>query len=142
MAFQGTFDFTLDAKNRLTIPSKLRAAFGDGVVLAAGLEPCVAVWRPADYDEWREQALAGHNRLSPRYRDLKRYLSAHAQPLELDGAGRVMVPSFLMAHAGLGRDVALLGADECLEIWDRARWAEHSRQVTANIADIAAGLGG
>ena len=38
MTFRGTFDLTLDAKNRLTVPTRYRAAFADGVVLAAGLE--------------------------------------------------------------------------------------------------------
>ena len=36
MAFRGTFDHTLDAKNRLTIPAKFRAALSEGVVLSKG----------------------------------------------------------------------------------------------------------
>ena len=50
MAFRGTFEFTLDAKNRLTVPAKFRAALAEGVVLAKGLEPCVAIWVPDAYD--------------------------------------------------------------------------------------------
>ena len=42
MAFRGTFDYTLDAKNRLTVPAKFRASLSDGVVLAKGIERCVA----------------------------------------------------------------------------------------------------
>ncbi len=51
--FRGTFDHTLDAKNRLTVPARYRAALAEGVVLAmpVDLKPCVGVWRPQDYDE-------------------------------------------------------------------------------------------
>ena len=42
MAFRGTFDHTLDAKNRLTIPAKFRTSLSEGVVLAKGIERCVA----------------------------------------------------------------------------------------------------
>jgi MraZ protein len=142
LAFRGTFDFTLDAKNRLTIPSKYRPSFAGGVVLAAGLERCVAVWRPDDYDGWVESVLSGRNPLSPEYRQLKRHFTANAQATELDGAGRVMLPGFLMKYAGLEREVALVGAGECLEIWDRGQWGAYNGEVVANVSQIAAGLEG
>ncbi len=49
MAFRGTFDHTLDAKNRLTVPARYRAALSEGVVLAmpVDLQPCVGVLAPA-----------------------------------------------------------------------------------------------
>ena len=66
MAFRGTFDYSLDAKNRLTVPAKFRAALADGVVLAKGVEPCVEVWRPSDYDACTATVLGGRNPCSPR----------------------------------------------------------------------------
>jgi MraZ protein len=142
LAFRGTFDFTLDAKNRLTIPSKHRAAFADGVVLAAGLERCLSLWRPQDYEAWTESVLAGRNPLSPEYRQIERHFTANSMPAELDGAGRVMLPPRLKEFAALDRDVALVGAGKCLEIWDRATWDAYNGDVVANVAEIAAGLGG
>lgn len=142
MAFRGTFDFTLDAKNRLTIPSKHRAAFADGVVLAAGLERCVGLWRPEDYEGWTESVLQGRNPLSPEYRQLSRHFTANSVTTELDGAGRVMVPPRLKDYAQLDREVALVGAGSSLEIWDRTTWDAYNGDVVANVAEIAAGLGG
>jgi MraZ protein len=142
LAFRGTFDFTLDAKNRLTIPSKHRAAFADGVVLAAGLERCLSLWRPQDYEAWTESVLAGRNPLSPEYRQIERHFTANSTPAELDGAGRVMLPPRLKEFAALDRDVALVGAGKCLEIWNRATWDAYNGDVVANVAEIAAGLGG
>lgn len=140
MTFRGTFDLTLDAKNRLTVPTRYRAAFADGIVLAAGIEDCVAIWRPADYDAWTAAALAGHSPLSPQYRKLNRHFTANSHLTELDGAGRVMVPRFLLETGKLTKDVAVVGAGECLEIWDRAGWAAYNGELLENVSEIAAGL--
>ena len=66
--FRGTFDHTLDAKNRLTVPARYRATLADGVVLAmpVDLKPCVGVWRPEDYERYSQRALAELPPLSPR----------------------------------------------------------------------------
>jgi len=140
LTFRGTFDLTLDAKNRLAVPARYRAAFAEGAVLAAGLEDCVAIWRPADYDAWTAAALAGHSPLSPEYRKLQRHFTANSHPTELDGAGRVMVPKFLLETGKLTKDVAVVGAGECLEIWDRGVWAAYNGELLDNVSDIAAGL--
>jgi MraZ protein len=140
LTFRGTFDLTLDAKNRLAVPARYRAAFAEGAVLAAGLEDCVAIWRPADYDAWTAAALAGHSPLSPEFRKLKRHFTANSHPTELDGAGRVMVPKFLLESGRLAKDVSVVGAGECLEIWDRGVWASYNGEVLDNVSDIAAGL--
>ena len=109
-------------------------------MLAAGLEDCVAIWRPADYDAWTAAALAGPSPLSPEYRKLNRHFTANSHPTELDGAGRVMVPRFLLDSGQLTKDVAVVGAGECLEIWDRAGWAAYNGEVLDNVSEIAAGL--
>src|SRR5206468_2282342 len=82
-----TFEYTLDAKNRLTVPSKFRAVLADGVVLAKGVEPCVAVWTPAAYEAQTAAALAGRNPLSPQARELARFFAANAIDTELHSAG-------------------------------------------------------
>ncbi len=141
MAFRGTFDYSLDAKNRLTVPAKFRATLSDGVVLAKGLERCVAVWTPAAYDAYTHTALANFNPISPEAQKLKRFFSANSFDTELDAAGRVMVPAFLLEHAGLAKEVVVAGADESLEIWDRATWHTYNDRLSADVTDITALLG-
>ena len=52
-----------------------------------------------------------------------------------------MVPKFLLEHAGkLAKDVSVVGAGECLEIWDRGVWAAYNGEVLDNVSEIAAGL--
>jgi len=77
MAFRGTFDYTLDAKNRLTVPAKFRTALSDGVVLAKGVDACVEVWRPGDYDGYTSTVLGERN---PFSREARRSSSTRRGP--------------------------------------------------------------
>ena len=72
--------YSLDAKNRLTVPARFRADFAAGLVLAKGIERCVALWKPADYDAFRAAALEGMHPLSPEARKLQTYFSANSMP--------------------------------------------------------------
>ncbi len=140
MAFRGTFDHSLDAKNRLTVPAKFRSALADGVVLAKGIERCVAMWRPAEYDRYVSEALAGFHPLSQQAQKLKRFFAANSFDVELDGAGRVMVPPALMDHAGLRKEVVVTGAGESLELWDRDAWLDYNAALSADVTEITAQL--
>jgi MraZ protein len=140
LAFRGTFDHTLDAKNRLTVPAKFRAQLADGVVLAKGIERCVTLWIPDEYDAYTAAALADRNPASPEARALKRFYAANATDTELDGAGRVMVPSVLMEHGDLSREVVVTGAGECLEVWDRATWSTYNAALSERVAEITESL--
>jgi MraZ protein len=141
MAFRGTFDYSLDAKNRLTVPAKFRAELSGGVVLAKGLERNIDVWTPAAYDALVESSLAGMNPMSPDARRLRLWFSANAFDTELDAAGRVMLPTALIDHAGLRKEVVVAGAGESLQVWDRGAWNAFNDDLTGDVAGITARLG-
>ena len=141
MVFRGTFDYSLDAKNRLTVPARFRAALAEGVVLAKGLERCVALWTPRAYDDYTQASLAGFHPLSKEAQKLKRFFAANSLDTELDAAGRVMVPAFLLEHAGLSKEVVVTGAGDALEIWDRAIWSDYNAALASDIDDITGSLG-
>jgi MraZ protein len=140
-SFRGTFDYTLDAKNRLTVPARFRDALKAGVVMAKATEPCVQLWPAADYDGYVKSAVSGMHPLSDDARSLRRFFSANAHDTDLDSANRVMFPSFLLEHAGLEKEVVVTGGDECLEVWDRETWAQYNASLTGDIRDITARLG-
>src|SRR4051812_23448399 len=101
MEFQGTYELRLDAKNRLSIPAGDRHKFADGVVLFAGIEGCVEVWRTPGWDAFVEQSLGGRTRLSADTRRLARHFGGNSWSTTLDTAGRVLLPKELIGHAGL-----------------------------------------
>ena len=93
MAFHGNFEHTLDAKNRLTVPSKFRAQLAGKVFLVKGFERCISVYPEPTYSAMTSAALAGLNPISPEARELRRLLYGNAVDVELDSAGRVMLPA-------------------------------------------------
>jgi MraZ protein len=147
LIFRGTFEHALDAKHRLTVPSKFRAALAGGVVLAAspettpGAPRSIAIWTPDAYDAYTSAALAGLSPISPEARDLKRFFFNFSHDSELDSAYRVMIPPKLIDYAELGKDVVVTGSGECLEVFDRVRYAGYSEEVLNRVPEIAASLG-
>lgn len=145
--FLGTFEHSLDAKHRLTIPAKFRAALAGGVVLAAshetdaGTPRAIGIWPTQEYEAYTAAALAGISPLSPEARDLNRFFYAFSHDTELDAANRVMIPPNLMQYAGLVKDVVVTGSGRCLEVFDRAGYYDYSKNVLTRVPDIAANLG-
>jgi MraZ protein len=145
--FRGTFEHALDAKHRLTIPAKFRAALAGGVVLAAshetdaGTPRAIGIWPTQEYEAYTAAALAGISPLSPEARDLNRFFYAFSHDTELDAANRVMIPPNLMQYAGLVKDVVVTGSGRCLEVFDRAGYYDYSKNVLTRVPDIAANLG-
>jgi transcriptional regulator MraZ len=141
VAFRGHFEYALDAKNRLNVPAKIRAAFSGGVVLAQGLEPCVTIWVPDEFERWTESFLSNLNPLSPERRKLTRYFAGTSFDGELDSAGRVILNQALIEHAGIEREVVIVGNLDHLEVWDRGRWGEERSSLNQEISGIAESLG-
>jgi MraZ protein len=135
-SFRGTFDYTLDAKNRLTVPAKFRAALAEGVVMAKGTDPCVALWVPDAYDEFTESILSTFHPFSDEREKLERFYASNSHDTELDSAGRVGFPSFLLQHAGLKKDVVVTGARNRLEVWDRETWASLNDELVNDVREI------
>jgi MraZ protein len=142
LAFHGTFDHSLDAKNRLTVPSKFRSALAGKVFLVRGAEPCIGVYPEAVYARLAEQALAGLNPMTPQARQLSRLFYAKADDVELDGAGRLTLQGKHLEHARMtGREAVVAGAGDSLEIWDRAAWEAYDAELTAQAPELTASLG-
>ena len=141
MAFRGHFDYSLDAKNRLTVPTKFRANFSSGIVLAKGLEPCITVWVPEEFDNWTNSFLSNLNPVSAERRKLTRFFAGSSFDAELDSAGRVTLNSPLLSHAKIDKEVVLVGNLDHLEVWDRGAWESDQRQLADEIVGIAESLG-
>ena len=141
MPFHGISTHTLDAKNRLTVPARYRSELAGGVVLAKGFETCLQVYPERHYEQIAAAALAGVNPLSPQARDLKRHLYGNTLPTDLDAAGRIMLPAPFLEYAGLSREVVIMGAGDCLEIWDRSAHRDLDAGLIPRAADHIASIG-
>ena len=133
----GEYEHTLDDKNRLTLPAKFRQAFGEGVFVTRGFEGCLYAYRREDWTRLVESRLAPLDPLSKEARRMQRYMFSGAAEAQLDGQGRVMIPSALIDHAKLGREVVVAGVHDHLEIWDRAAWRLELAEVEGSAEDVA-----
>ena len=138
--FRGTFDHTLDAKNRLTVPARYRATLAEGVVIAmpVDLKPCVGIWRPEDYERYTQRALAELPPLSPRLTELERFFYGSSQDAELDAAGRIMVPGFLGEHAGFRRRSSSSASATAWSCGTEAVGMTIDRRCLSGVAEITA----
>src|SRR3954453_444358 len=99
----GEHEHSLDDKNRLTLPAKLREQLGDGVVITRGMDGCLYVYARTAFDE-----LAGRigslDSLSADARKMRRHFFGNATAVELDKQGRVVIPAVLIEREGIGRE--------------------------------------
>lgn len=131
MAFRGQYEHSLDAKDRITIPARFRAAFAEGVVLAQGLEPCVEVYSEAAYSDVEQRFLADLNPFEREGRRTQRRFHARSEDEKLDSAGRVRLPRRLIEHAGLEGSCVIAGVMNRLEIWNPERWRVENEAIDA-----------
>jgi MraZ protein len=133
----GEHEHTIDDKNRLTLPAKFRQAFAEGLVLTRGIERCLYAYPRSEWTASVESRLRELDPLSKEGRLIRRFFFSGAAEAELDKQGRVMVPSSLGEHAGLGKEVVVAGIHDHLEIWDRASWRAHLDEIEGSAEDVA-----
>jgi MraZ protein len=132
----GEHDHSLDEKNRLTLPAKLRGAFEDGVVVTSGLDGCLEAY-PRSTWEGLADRIGGLDSLSSESRLLKRRVFSSATQAELDRQGRLVLPVKLLEKAEITREVAVIGVHDHLEIWDRSTWQLKQREAEGRAEDVA-----
>jgi MraZ protein len=129
--FLGTFTPRLDEKGRLFLPAKFRDELAAGLVIAPGQERCLRVFPMAEWVRVTERAREAPMALRET-RDFHRIAFGDAHDEVPDKQGRVTVPQPLRDYAGLTREVAVVGLNSYLEIWDEPAWREyHSSQREA-----------
>jgi MraZ protein len=132
----GEHEHSLDEKNRLTLPAKLRGDFEDGVVVTRGLDGCLYAYpRPA----WAQLAerIQTLDPLAEDSRRMRRHFFSGAAHGELDKQGRMVIPAALLEGAGITREVTVAGVFDHLEIWDRAKWRQQLHEVEGSAEDVA-----
>jgi MraZ protein len=133
----GEYAHTIDDKNRLTLPAKFRDSFVDGGVVTRGLDGCLYLFARKQWDDLVDGRLAELDPLLEETRLMNRYFFSGAAEAAPDKQGRINVPPALIDHAHLGREVVVAGVHDHLEIWDRAAWREHLKQVEGSAQHVA-----
>ena len=128
---RGVSQVSLDAKGRFAVPQRYRDALGAGdehsadtrLVMTADPSRCLLLYPAA---EWLpiEQKLMALSSFNASTRALQRLIVGHADDVEMDAAGRLLVPPALREYASLDKRIVLVGQGNKFEIWDESRWNE------------------
>ncbi|MES2203389.1 MAG: division/cell wall cluster transcriptional repressor MraZ [Patescibacteria group bacterium] len=136
----GEYLHTLDDKKRLSLPAKFRKEVGRTVVVTRGLDSCLFMFPQKAWQKMAEKISAlpvgGADT-----RGMSRFLLAGAVEVEVDSAGRILVPDFLKEFANLKNRVVLAGVSERVEIWNDKAWEDYKRRIEKGADAMAQTLG-
>ena len=136
LLFLGEFEHSIDDKGRLAIPARFRPALDDGLFITRGLDRCLVIW---DADSWRSMAerVRDLNPWQGDARRMQRHFFSGAVQAQPDKLGRVVIPQYLRAYAGLEDEVVVVGLADRVEIWARAEWQRERSEAERDSADLA-----
>ncbi|MCZ6890740.1 MAG: division/cell wall cluster transcriptional repressor MraZ [Gammaproteobacteria bacterium] len=141
--FRGISSATLDSKGRMALPARFRepvivTAASKLVVTIDMRERCLLMYPLPEWETVQEK-LEGLSNIRPDARLLQRLLIGHATDLELDGSGRMLLPTMLREYASLTKGLVLVGQGNKIEIWADAAWKSRMQDwLSDDTADLLA----
>ena len=122
--FRGEYEATVDAKGRFLLPAGIKKKLPEGTVtfmLNRGIEKCLTLYT---VEEWEniEQQVSRLNDFDEETRVFRRKFLGGITEVELDVAGRMLLPPSLKEYAGLKKDILLVGLLNKIEIWDSGKY--------------------
>lgn len=127
--FTGEYDCKLDTKGRLTLPSKIKSRLPEGsanlLVLNMVInEPCLELYPVVEYRKIYAK-VASLNALDEESRQLQRSIFRRMSEVELDSAGRLLIPKNMLVYAGLEKEITLVGMGNRLELWNSDTYMQY-----------------
>lgn len=145
MVFTGTYEHSIDTKNRLAIPSEVRSqikrstktAKGDSVFLyvTLGSDGSLCLYTEKGYEQ-RADELDASEMDAEELLEYERVFYSLSKLVEMDKQGRVTLPSDLLTKSGLGSECVLIGVKDHIEVRDRKAWSEHLQRMLEDRPNI------
>ena len=144
--FRGRFEHTIDAKGRISIPSRFRDILGkkyDDRLVITNFDHCLVAF---PQEEWSllEQKVGTFSLMKKETSAFFRFFYSSAIDCSIDKQGRLLIPQTLRDYANLQKDVVLVGEGKRIEIFAKERWLEEARKAEEDfdqIRDTLANLG-
>lgn len=137
----GQYSGSLGAKNRIGFPKKFRDELGDKLIITQGFEKSLIV---VSEEGWKAllEGTEGKPFIQKATREMQRFILGGASLVELDDKGRFVLPDYLKKYAEASSEIVFVGQARYVEIWDKRRWDEYSKELTENAAEVAERLSG
>ena len=127
----GEYEHTIDAKGRLSMPSKLRRDMGEAFIVTKGLDGCLFAF---SQEEWKnfETKLKSLPLSDKNARNFVRFFLAGATECVIDKQGRFLIPSNLREAGKLEKEAVIIGVGTRLEIWNKDIWNSKDEEISAD----------
>ena len=133
-SFSGEFEVTIDTKGRILVPGGLKKQLPDtntSFVISRGFEKCLTFYTPQSW-EMVIKKIKDLNDFDPKVRAFRRQFLGGATQVELDAAGRLLLPQVLREFASLDKNIIIAAALDRFEIWDAATYKKFFDSISAD----------
>jgi MraZ protein len=122
--FFGSYEYSIDEKGRLVIPSKFRSEVGNKLYLLKGFDGCISVYKESDFQKYIDR-LEHLEFEREKVRLHQRILLSSVVELDVDKTGRMLIPTKKLKEYSIGKNVTIIGALDHFEIWDLQAWTKY-----------------
>ena len=144
-SFLGEYEVAVDAKGRFLLPSGFRKQMPEGseerFVVKRGFENCLTLYPIATWNKLAEK-IAKLNDFNPKVREFKRLFLNGANIVDVDSAGRILLPKPLQEYASIQKEMVFAAQGDKVELWDKDTYYKYMNQQAGNMSDLAAEVAG
>jgi len=138
--FTSEYACKLDAKGRLVLPARLKSnlpeASANELFVRQGFDPCLELYPLVEYKKIYSK-ITGLNEFDARYRKLQRNFFRGSTAIELDNAGRMLIPKTFLQYAKLDKEVMVVGMGNRMEIWNPDEYEKFLIQDPQELSELA-----
>ena len=130
--FIGTYNHSIDSKNRMLVPSKVKATLGEAifVYLSLGFDGNIDMRLESEFNQFV-------NNINKEARNLTRLILSQTYKIEIDSASRILIPQNLIDKAKIKKDIYIIGTNDRYEIWAKEVYDDFSLNQESTLSDLA-----
>jgi len=144
-SFLGEYEVAVDSKGRFLLPSGFRKQLPEEAtarfVMNRGFENCLTLYPMENWAALSEK-INRLNDFNPKVREFKRLFLNGATILEVDSAGRILIPKPLQEYAGIQKDVVFSCQGNKVELWNKDTYYEHIKKSAESFSSLAEEVAG
>ncbi|AIA29529.1 cell division protein MraZ [Mycoplasmopsis californica] len=133
----GQFERTIDAKNRVALPAKLRDALGSKFYLTISMNNVIELRDEAEFNSMTAN-LNAQSIYDANARMLKRYILGNTHEIELDAQARFIIPKPALAKGEIQKDVIFIGVGNFVELWGAETFKNYEQSISDEDIALAA----
>ena len=142
--FGGVTHLSVDPKSRIAIPARYRevmqAQYSGRITITLESPQCLLLYPEQNWIQVRDKIQNLPNGSHPLVKSYQRLVLGYAETIEMDKAGRVLLPASLRTMVALDKEIVLVGLGNRFELWDKAKWLEETNKALQVSQDDLAGL--